>query len=380
MMALSGDIASFPLAAVIRLLHGQKKTGVLLAKNAAQRVGIRFREGAIAGMDGESAGDDALARLLVKTGRVNAAQIESIRDAAPERSLAAALAAEGIVALETVRRIRQMLFREAVAQLLTWSTGRFDYTEGLADPAEDAALRIDSLHLLTEAERWSAYRRLIPDDRVVFAITPDAPRKDLAAIEGGARVMLLLDGRRSVAEIIAQSGMPKLAIYRALAALIDRGIVYRRQTPTGQTEAAPFGNTNALDDNAVIAFFTQTVRLVVVDMEAELGRRAQDAAAGVLARFPQHAPLFSHWDLRAEPRDAARRIQTHLPADGPPSRERLITAFTQVLTALLEEAGRLLGDPYRRRCAKKIETDWQSRGDRRYAPLMDRVRAAMAPR
>ena len=63
-MPLKGDIKTFPLSAVGRMIHSEKKTGVLKVTSGGYSTSIYFKRGGIVFIDGELSKNLSLGSLL----------------------------------------------------------------------------------------------------------------------------------------------------------------------------------------------------------------------------------------------------------------------------------------------------------------------------
>ena len=63
-MPLKGDIKTFPLSAVGRMLNSEKKTGVLKVTSGGYSTSIYFKRGGIVFIDGDLSKDLSLGSLL----------------------------------------------------------------------------------------------------------------------------------------------------------------------------------------------------------------------------------------------------------------------------------------------------------------------------
>ena len=90
---------------------------------------------------------------------------------------------------------------------------------------------LDPIRLVAEAKRWKEYHILIPNDKVIFQIKDMELRPNSLSAEGIYDIMLLIDGRRTVTQIIQSTGRTRIAVYRALTSLFVQGIIERRIKP-----------------------------------------------------------------------------------------------------------------------------------------------------
>ena len=63
-MPLNGDVKTFPLAAIVQMVHDERKTGILAVSTPRRRMIIYFREGKIINVRGNTYKELKLGALL----------------------------------------------------------------------------------------------------------------------------------------------------------------------------------------------------------------------------------------------------------------------------------------------------------------------------
>ncbi|MCG6910122.1 MAG: DUF4388 domain-containing protein [Deltaproteobacteria bacterium] len=340
-MSLTGDIRSFSLSAIGRLLHQEKKTGILSVHSGDRETKIYFRAGDIVFISGALAAELSLGALLKEKKLVTDAEIDlSLEIAKSEnKRLGVVFLEKGFISQKKLVNILNYQFKEAISNVLTWRAGSFSYEDGIEGFVEDIRLKLDPIRLVAEAEKWKSYRSLIPNDRVIFHIKAGALKADRFSADGSLRVMLLIDGKRDVAKIIAESGLSRLAVYRALSALAAQDAI-----EVQGTAGAP--GTGAGHDMAVIVgYYLEVIHAVTTDISLELGEKK---AYGMLLNALENAPA-SHLLAGAvvpgdSPGENTGRVCERLVKSGSPvGTASLEAAFKAVIFHLLREKYHVLG-------------------------------------
>jgi len=340
-MALRGDIKTFSLSAIGRMIHEEGKTGILRVTSGNQTTRIYFKNGGIVFLSGNVAEDLSLGSLLKANGLIDETRLQqSLKMAATGgKRLGVVLIEQGYISKERLVRILHYQFKEAVTTMLTWQAGEFEYTDGLGDYVEDIHLTIDPIRLVAEAQKWKEFRRHIPSDQVVFQIkNSDRKLKPLES-DGALRVMLLIDGRRNVTQIMSATGLPRLAVYKALTTLVTQGVIGRK------TSALEPQSDADLNWYTIVEMFLILLNHILASMTAELGR--QRAAAYLSSSIRQH-PAYAHGLNVFKVEDDLRTNLERIRAQGAPmlqgmDSQDLITGFFEVLIALLREGYKVLG-------------------------------------
>ena len=136
----------------------------------------------------------------------------------------------------------------AVYTLFTWTSGTFNFEQGV-QPEEGAELgSVDPQSLLLEGARrvdeWSLIEKKIPSFDVVFSI--DRPRlmmnKDALTPQQNL-LLTLIDGHRDINGLIRDSGIGEFEVGKALYGLLNASFLLpvgrKRTTPTLPRNASP---------------------------------------------------------------------------------------------------------------------------------------------
>jgi Domain of unknown function (DUF4388) len=237
-MRLDGSLEDFGLPDVLQLLAQTRKTGALhlQAMEEERRGVIRLGGGAI-----DAACSDlrrqVLARRLVGAGLVSdealSGAADDVRGGAP--SLLRALLDRAGLAHEDVTRVAADQATDAVCELLRWSAGTFSFMVGEEDP-DDLTLGLNAEELVAEGQRrmqvWPDLTSHIPSPDTVLRLAP-APSFDPSCTREEWGLLALVDGTRSVSEIVALLGRSEFALAGALAALVERGLLTVDATGSG---------------------------------------------------------------------------------------------------------------------------------------------------
>jgi hypothetical protein len=338
-MPLHGDVRTFSLPAIVRMIHAETKTGVLKITGDGRRSHIYFKSGKIIYTSGHRAQDLRLGSLLKANNLITEEKLQEMLKIAKvvEKPLGRILLERGYVSKENLVRILSHQVKEAVSELLTWDDAQFEYTEGLNGYVEDIQFEVDPIRLVNEAEHWGKYRRIIPNDDVVFLIRPGALRSKSVYSGAGLRVLLLIDGKRTVSQIIAETGYSRLAVYRALATLAAADAITRPVEAHPKTDPDPLPTAN------IVVFYLRLLRAITADLAAEVGaKRATTSLDASLRHLRVRAEVLLALRPEQDATEGLRRIQTALQREGISGKD-LLKGLNQAMLALLGEENRILG-------------------------------------
>jgi tetratricopeptide (TPR) repeat protein len=180
---------------------------------------------------------------------------------------------------------------EAVFVMFKWNDGTFSFEPGLLPPAGSQLVSLDPQALLLEGARrvdeWSLIEKKLPGFDTVFALDRQQllrNRIELTTEQHG--LLPLIDGFRSISEIMRASNMSEFDAGKALFGLLSGGFLVR----VGADESQPVVPENVIAEhrNLGIAFYKARM---YSDAAREFRRiselRASDASAafylGVIA-------------------------------------------------------------------------------------------------
>jgi DNA-binding response OmpR family regulator len=270
-LAIAGDMASVPIGAILQMLQVECKTGVLLVSNTRSEVTITMRSGLIDLVQSRGVGDEfRLGRFFVEEQIVTPAEIDAIlRDARGSRTgetpsvadaktptsafydsmapsangepsskrvlLGDALMHSGLVSEEQLKSALARQSSELVYEVLRWPKGWFEFRFAVAPTlARSAQLGLPVASVVMEGFRrvdeWRLVEQGLGSFEAVLMRDPVAidalPIDDLARPE---RVVLeVIDGHRTVREIIAASHMSSFDACRILLQFLEARVVRRR--------------------------------------------------------------------------------------------------------------------------------------------------------
>jgi hypothetical protein len=313
---LEGDLNDFTLPDVLRLLAFTTKTGRLTLHDGVRHGRVELFEGRVRDASADAA-RVPLARRVLGAGLIAGPDLLTIideRSALPTdlelaRSLVEAGAADAGVMAELLRE--QTI--DAAFDLLRWSDGSFRFQADAAAAATAGVLElaypVDDL--LTETsrrlEQWAGLVQRTGDlEAVVTIARPDrgpGEAEDVSLPADGWGLLALVDGRRTVADLVAVSGQGEYRTRRTLGALLDERVV----TVGEAEEAGPL--ERLLRDQTALAEREHALAGEAVD------RGATGAPAPTSASTPPPTPVPAAASATAgEPPPAAEPASTTVAA------------------------------------------------------------------
>lgn len=233
-MRLEGTLDAFSLPDIFQLLSFTKKTGTLHLhrmrdSDSPLHGAVHLREGAVTGARADVARQE-LGRRLLGSGLVDD---EALAAAAEELandstlSLAQLLAEKGGLDVEQVKDVATEQATDAVFSLLRWNDGEFAFVVDEKDP-DDLGASIPVDEVVAEGQRrlaaWAELVEQVPAPDAVVTVNP-VPAADPAASRDEWALLSMVDGQRTVADLVSLSGRGEYAVVSALAGLVSKGLL-----------------------------------------------------------------------------------------------------------------------------------------------------------
>jgi hypothetical protein len=240
-MPIEGDLRSLNLTSVVQLISQDKLTGVLKIRKKNELVNLGFIEGMITGSfyeRGESV--ERLEDYLVKSGVIKKNLFEMVKEMHQETRtpMMNILLNEKYLSIEKVERIIKFKIQEVLDEIFTWNEGQFKFEKGaIIYPKSIIKIRLPAENLILEAARrfdeWPRITKAIPAGDLVYKKI-ERPELKLKHPEDEEKILSLLDGHRSVDDLIEISGLGKFHTYSSLYHLLSTGqieIAYAKPRP-----------------------------------------------------------------------------------------------------------------------------------------------------
>ena len=228
-MRLEGSLDAFSLPDIFALLSMTKKTGGLHLRRSHAHGVVWFTTGALTG----GASDvcrQGLARRVVGSAPVDVEALKAAVQRAsdePGTGVVRALQQAGAVDEAVVHEATAEHIIDTVFYLLRWPEGDFEFVVDEANP-DDVGVSRQVDEAVSEARRrldaWTQVATTIPSPQTVLSV-PAVLTDDPHLSRDEWALLALVDGRRTVGEVVTVSGRGEYAVVSALAELVGRGLL-----------------------------------------------------------------------------------------------------------------------------------------------------------
>ncbi len=352
-MPLNGDVKTFPLAAIVQMVHDERKTGILTVSTPRQRCGIYFRGGNIIHVRGNTDKELKLGALLKANNLISEDRLEDMLavSKAMEKRLGILLLEREYLELDKLVSIIHLQFKEIVSTMLSWEDAKFSYKDGLDGFTDEIKCEVDPVRLVLEAKKREEFKGLIPNDQVVFQINPNVDTSKSVHAARDLRALLLLDGRRTVAQLIKETGYSRLAAYRSLANLYAANAIVRKGG-----DRQPTKRMGTLELSPITTLYWNLLQLIMAALAEELGAsKATASLENSLRQSAYYERFLKPFQLDQDLATNINRMEALIQQQGQSlSQNDLINGFNQVIVRLLGEQYQFLGYKGTRSTVKRM--------------------------
>jgi hypothetical protein len=358
-MPLNGDVKTFPLAAIVQMVHDERKTGILAVSTPRRRMSIYFREGKIIHVRGNTDKELKLGALLKANNLISEDRLEDMLavSKAMEKRLGTVLLEREYIEFDKLVSIIQLQFKEGVANMLSWDEAKFSYKDGLDGYTDEIKCEVDPVRLVQEAKKREEFKGLIPNDQVVFQINPNVDTTKSVHAARDLRVLLLLDGRRNVAQLIKETGYSRLAAYRSLSKLYAQNAIVRKGD-----DKQPAKKMGTLELSPITTIYWNLLQQVMTSLAEELGAsKATSSLENSLRQSAYYERFLKPFRLDQDLATNISQMEALIQQQRQPlAQNDLVNGFNQVLVLLLGEQYQFLGYKGTRSTVQRMRASLQN--------------------
>jgi hypothetical protein len=228
---LQGTLDDFALTDVFRLLSAAQKTGRLDVVRQAGAGKVFFNGGDVYYAE-SSLVREPLGQKLVRSGALTEGQLRRALDehASTGRRLGQVLLSSGTVSPKELEDAVRAQTEDSVFDLLRWERGKFVWEPGEEIDVE-IPIAVSVENLIMEASRrldeLDVIRRKIPSDKTLVAMASKPPEGavEINITPDEWRVLVLVNGIRTVDDIATGAGLDEFDATRTLFGLVSAGLL-----------------------------------------------------------------------------------------------------------------------------------------------------------
>jgi outer membrane biosynthesis protein TonB len=228
---LKGTLDDFTLPDVFRLMSFAKKTGRVDVVRSAGQGKVWFREGEVYYAE-SSLSKEPLGQKLVRSRALTEGQLMKALDeqASSKQRLGTVLLESGAVTEDQLEGAVRQQIEDAIFDLLRWELGEFAWEPG-GEFETEVHIGVSVENLIMEASRrldeYEVIKRKIPSGLSVLgmAATPPEGAVEINITPQEWRILVLVDGTRTVQDIAQMVGLDEFGAMRVLYGLVSAGLI-----------------------------------------------------------------------------------------------------------------------------------------------------------
>ncbi len=242
-MALQGTLRDFSITEIIQLIGQQLKTGVLRVQRGKHLVEISFVDGMIVHVYSNYRGKkDLIGEILVKAHLITEEQLERVLRIQKEtlKYLGEILVELQLITKEDIQKVISTQIYETIYDLFWWEDGNFYFDLKLVESYKKIPFALSTeqvlLNILRMVDEWSEIEKKLYSPHLVLrkAAPHEAPSPETLSAQNYLREKFtseqellynLVDGHRTVQEIIDRSLLGRYNASEILANLLDMGLI-----------------------------------------------------------------------------------------------------------------------------------------------------------
>jgi hypothetical protein len=281
-----GSLQALVLPDVLGFISTIKKTGELVFRRRSVTRTIYWEDGEIT-FAASSDPEDALGSFLVRNGMISQADnLRSVSQVTAEQRQGKVLVQMGLLKPRELWWAVKNQVLEIVYSLFTWEDGEFEFIETDEVRGERIALNASTMNIVLEGVRrmdeWAHIRTRLPSKNVLLEKAADPDEEDVSLTEDERALLLLVDGRRTVRDVVTEHRQGEFATLKQIFSLLTAGLVRVKEPPRVKAAVEDVDDTEALRNvvqvyNAIFAFIYAEVK--------RMGDGEPEEVERVLAQF-----------------------------------------------------------------------------------------------
>ena len=347
-MNLQGDFEGLTLASILQLLYNDQKTGVLTVRSDEEESKVSFEQGTII-YASASLKKTRLGFLMCNDGIISAKQLQKCLALGRKNKmyLGKIIVDKGYISHDTLKKYITKQVEDILYNLLFWEKGKFEYKDTKLNLKGMIVTQLNPMKLILEASRrideLSVLKECIPSDNLVFQMSGKVQNKKKIKLNTNEwKILSLIDGTRSVCQIINKSNYDEFTVYKILFSMISSGLIDKKE----EVQLDDTGGENKNDYFAILTVFNDILQTVKKNIVDELGDRSsslfEDIKSSLEVEFKE---VFKDYHPDNHIRSNFQTISTSLEKidviEDP--KDFLISGFSDYSFQVLKKVGDILG-------------------------------------
>lgn len=227
-MSFTGNLQTVTFPDLLQLFSAGKKTGTVNIIRGNIRKEIVFKEGNIISATSQDAEEDYLGQILLKTGRLTKTDLQRAiyMHKTSGKRIGQVLVEMKLLSREELGLFLKQQVEEIIYNLFSWKEGEFIFKEGQLPATREGLVDLNTMNIIMEGTRrideWVEIQKVLPNDHQILRVvsSPQVKSDEVTISLDEFRVITLIDGSRTLQEILEQSPLGDFATSRAIYKLM----------------------------------------------------------------------------------------------------------------------------------------------------------------
>lgn len=232
-MSLSGNLKTVSFPDILQLLSTGKKTGILLIETETRKKEVAFKDGSIVYASSVNSTEDLLGNMLLNQGKISKSDLERAITLHRQtgRQLGTTLIDMKLFDKDEIAEVLKQQIEEIVYNLFSWRDGDFTFRENESPKNAQFLVALPTMNVVMEGTRrideWMEIQKVLPPDDVMLAISkaPKVKREEVKLSIEEFQILGLINGERTIADLMDQSPIGEFVTCRAIYRLINGNLV-----------------------------------------------------------------------------------------------------------------------------------------------------------
>jgi hypothetical protein len=229
---MKGELGTFSVAEILQLIGMQEKSGLLRVRSKGKSAVLFFEAGkVISARDRRQGARDPFLFYLQENGAIGLEQLNQVIEAKQKEGgdTVDILLNQGVVDKDKLGDLLSAYARETLETMVKWETGTFEFTvssDGLPEKAIAKPLRLEPILMeaLRRKDEVEEIRRFLPSFDTTIKVVEQSI-DDLHFEARDAAILTLVDGRRTIEEVIEESAAGEVETLDILERLFALGVI-----------------------------------------------------------------------------------------------------------------------------------------------------------
>ena len=344
-MNLQGEFEGLNLTSIFQLLCNDQKTGLLIVKSNEKESKVYFNKGTIV-YASSSVKTSRLGFIMKEDGVITAKQLKECLYRAQEKrqSIGKTLVEGGYISVAILKKYHNQQVEDIIYNLLFWKKGTFEYKDTKLNLKSIILAELNPMKLVLEASRrmdeMSVLAKVITSEDSVFKLCSSMKSKEELKLNSDEwKVVSLIDGSRTVRQIIDMSSYDDFKVYKILYSVKSYGVIEPEESVAKSSDSKG-------DYKGIINLFDDILQSIKVGIEDELGDRTSILLEECKDKLGSRSQMilinYNPNNIKDENVKEITKIIENIESFGKES-DLLIRAFCEYSFIILKKAKEILG-------------------------------------